>query len=322
MLTSIYQLSVSFNPQEWVKTRIDVMLNGATGGKNSSLMSEYSTLLGEAILRSRARAAEQTAQIESDLTSKIKSEFISNMSHELRTPLSTIIGFSKLMREQQSRPLSDDVISEYAHLINDAASHLLLIINDILDISKLQSGRYNIDTQQIELRSILAKILLKSEKAAAAANVTLHEQFDDGQLAVCGDPEKLTQLFSNLIENAIKFTKPGGAISIETTKLADESSAIYIRNTGKGMTKREIEVALLPFGQVDGTRTRWREGTGLGLPIAKALAELHGGQLSINGIMGKGTEVIVTLPSPDLASAIRECDLLAGRPNNLEQSLL
>ena len=116
------------------------MLNGAFGNKSSTLMTEYASLLGDAVLRHRARIAEQSARVEAELASKIKSEFIANMSHELRTPLNTIIGFSKLLTDHNRRKLPDADIVEYATLINDAAGHLLSVINDILDISKIQSG--------------------------------------------------------------------------------------------------------------------------------------------------------------------------------------
>ena len=273
------------------------MLNGANGGKNSSLMSEYSILLGEAILRNRARVAEQTAQIETDLMSRVKSEFISNMSHELRTPLNTIIGFSKILREHNSRPLSGDVIVEYANLINDAAGHLLLIINDILDISKMQSGRCTFDAQEINLQNVLMECKQDFEKDAAEAQIRIQSRFDSDTHIVRGDIGKLRQLFGNLIDNAVKFTKAGGTVSIETSRTAAGGSAVLIRNTGTSMSNEEISIALMPFGQVDGSRARWREGTGLGLPIAKALAELHGGRLTISSVEAERTEVTVTLPT-------------------------
>ncbi len=132
------------------------MLNGAFGkGSNNSLMGEYASLLGDAVLRHRTREAEHMARIESELANRVKSEFIANMSHELRTPLNTIIGFSKILAEHDRRRLPDDEIVEYAQLINDSAGHLLSVINDILDISKIQSGKYTIDARETNVDELL-----------------------------------------------------------------------------------------------------------------------------------------------------------------------
>lgn len=287
------------------------MLNRNIGQSTAhSLMSEYSSLLGDAVLRDRARTAEQSARIEAELANRVKSEFISNMSHELRTPLNTVIGFSKILAEQENRLLQQDEVVEFAGLIRDAAGHLLSVINDILDISKIQSGRYTLDAREIQIDDILVEVLEGLDESSSEAGLELVRRLPIDLPAVRGDDRKLKQAFSNIISNAIKFTHQGGQIRVEALRLPDDGVAVRIRDTGIGMTKEEVDVALTPFGQVDGSRARWREGTGLGLPIANSLIELHGGQLDIKSEKNKGTEVNVVLPSRHLVSVVQGRNIL------------
>ena len=184
------------------------MAGGPIGiGKGNSLMSEYSLKLGEAALRHRAREAELSARLKSEIAGKIKSEFISNMSHELRTPLNTVIGFSKLLTEHGQRPLTSDEVVEYARLIHDAAGNLLAIINDILDMSKIQSGHFRLDAAEINLDEILETVVLALRNVANAAGVVVDLNLPPDAVVVRGDPQKLRQVFGNLVGNAIKFTQ-------------------------------------------------------------------------------------------------------------------
>jgi two-component system cell cycle sensor histidine kinase PleC len=149
----------------------------------------------------------------------------------------------------------------------------------------------------VNLDEILYASISSFQLMAKDARVKLERRFDLDLPAVRGDSVKLRQIFTNLISNGIKFTEPGGAVTVEAVRLGDGGAAVSVRDTGVGMSEAEIRVAMSPFGQVDGARTRWREGTGLGLPIAKALVELHGGSLEIRSRKNNGTEVTVILPS-------------------------
>jgi len=273
------------------------MLGQAFGpNRSTSLLSEYSNLLGDAILRHRAKIAEKSARVEAELANKLKSEFIANMSHELRTPLNTIIGFSRLIGEHDKRQLSKDNISEYSGLIQEAAKHLLAIINDILEISKIQAGKFTLDLHELHVDEVLGSSLAFFKVAADDAGVTLIQDIPHDLPQIKGDPVKLKQIVMNLVSNAIKFTPEGGRVTLRVTVERDGQVRISVRDTGVGMTEEEMMIAMLPFGQVDGGRSRMREGTGLGLPIAKALVELHGGSLSIKSVKGEGTEVALLLP--------------------------
>jgi two-component system cell cycle sensor histidine kinase PleC len=289
------------------------MIGGAIFKQSGvSLMGEYASLVGEAILRQRTREAEHAARIEAELATRVKSEFISNMSHELRTPLNTMIGFSKLISEHDKRRLPDAEIVEYGKLINDAAGHLLSVINDILDISKMQSGRYTLDASEINVEDVLQLAYTANRNAAREAGVSLDLEVAANLPLIRGDAAKLRQAFHNIISNAIKFTLQGGAVKIEAIRLADGGMAVVIRDTGVGMSPDEVKLATTPFGQVDGKRTRWREGAGLGLPIARSLVELHGGQIRIQSEKGRGTEVGVILPSASTINIREARDVLLG----------
>ncbi|MEQ1694936.1 MAG: ATP-binding protein [Hyphomicrobiaceae bacterium] len=289
------------------------MLHGkAKNGRSQSLMNDYASLLGEAVLRHQTRTAEHAARIEAELASRVKSEFIANMSHELRTPLNTVIGFSKLLAEQERRRLPDAEIVEYANLIRDAAGHLLAVINDILDISKIQSGKYALEKRDVQLDEILHAVLSSFRLLAQDAKISLVNAVSPTLPLMRVDAVKLRQIFTNLVSNAIKFTPEGGTVTLEANQLPDGRIIGIVRDTGIGMSEHEVKIALTPFGQVDGSRSRWRDGTGLGLPIAKSLVELHDGEMRVISVKNQGTEVCVILPPPNQLTIPQARDAIMG----------
>jgi signal transduction histidine kinase len=291
------------------------MFSGAFGSqKPSSLMNEYASLLGDAVLRHRARVAEHSARIEAELASRVKSEFIANMSHELRTPLNAIIGFSKLLADQDDhRKLSENEVADYANLIHDAAGHLLSVINSILDISKIQSGKCTLDDRDVNLSEVLRAATASFRLMAEGAGINVEERIDADLPTLRGDAVKLRQVFTNLVSNALKFTPSGGQVVITAQPRTDGGIAVEIRDTGIGMSEHDIAVAMTPFGQVDSSHTRWREGTGLGLPIARALIDLHGGELTITSEKDTGTTVTVSLPPRNQLSVSEARDAVLGQ---------
>ena len=267
-------------------------------------------LLGDAVVRHRAHVAEHSARIEAEISNRMKSEFIANMSHELRTPLNSIIGFSRLMMDSPAGQLPPERVGEYAGLINQAAEHLLSIINDILDISKIQSGRYKINYREVPLDEIIKSCGTLFALQAEEARVSLTCSVDEQAVTVLGDAVKVRQIVVNLVSNAIKFTQPGGEVRVESRAGPDDRTEIVIADNGIGMTEEEVAIALTPFGQVDGSRTRQREGTGLGLPIARALAELHGADFRIESEPDIGTTITVSFRgAAETTREQRKCQL-------------
>jgi PAS domain S-box-containing protein len=232
-----------------------------------------------------------------------KSQFLANMSHELRTPLNAIIGFSEALELGMAGPLQPRQ-AEYAGLIHQSGEHLHAVINDILDLAKVDAGKLELHEEaEIDPRSIIDACATLMKSHAVAGSLALTAEVEPGLPAVMADPTRLKQVLLNLLSNAIKFTEPGGSVIVAVRRGDDGGLLFAVRDTGPGMTPREIETALEPFGQVDAGHARRHEGTGLGLPLAVRLAELHGGTLTIDSEKGRGTTVTVTLPASRIVAA-------------------
>jgi len=243
----------------------------------------------------RSERLERQARETAERADRAKSSFLATMSHELRTPLNAVIGFSQIIEQGMFGP-QPARYREYATLIRRSGEHLLTIINDILDIAKLQSGKTELRLESSALAPIIDEAVRLVAPRAETAGLTLVQDIAPGLPAVRVDLTRIRQVLLNLLSNAIKFTPAGGTVTV-TARAWEGAVEIAVSDTGIGMSEADIPKALEPFGQISNAMTRAHEGTGLGLPLSKSLVELHGGQFSIVSTPGAGTTVTVTLPA-------------------------
>lgn len=224
-----------------------------------------------------------------------KSQFLANMSHELRTPLNAIIGFSEMIQRQMLGPLGNDRYLDYINGVRESGEHLLDLISDILDMSKIEAGKYELDIEEFNLTDLIGTATHMMEGRALDAEVRLGTQLDNQDLVIKADRRAVMQILLNLVSNAVKFTEAGGEINVICTE-RDGYISLKVQDTGIGIPASKLRSITRPFEQAASHFTRDHEGSGLGLSITKDLVELHGGSLHIESTVGVGTTVTVRLP--------------------------
>jgi two-component system cell cycle sensor histidine kinase PleC len=239
------------------------------------------------------------ARDDAESANRSKSEFLALMSHELRTPLNAVLGFSDILTDESYGQHSDARYLEYSRHIHDSGSHLLRIINEILDLSTLEAGKFKIHDEDFELASPFDDVRRMMSGLARDAGLTMRLESDDGLPGLRGDLRTVRQILINLISNAIKFTPAGGSVTVTARRQSLATGGgllIQITDTGVGIAEQDIPKVLAPFGQIEGPLHREHQGTGLGLPLVQSFMQLHGGEMSIDSALGEGTTISLQFP--------------------------
>lgn len=229
-----------------------------------------------------------------------KTQFLANMSHELRTPLNAVIGFSDMIHRQLHGPVGHEAYVDYAGTVCESAAHLLDLINDILDVARIEAGEYRLNEDLVDLEDAISRSIRIVRPRADQADVNLSQTVPPGLPQLRCDPKCLRQMLLNLLSNAIRFTPPDGRVTAGAALAADGDLLVYVSDTGIGMTAEEIPVALSRFSQIDNSHTRQHQGAGLGLSLTRDLVVLHGGGIDIESRPNEGTTVYLRFPAERL----------------------
>jgi two-component system cell cycle sensor histidine kinase PleC len=263
--------------------------------------AEKDALIGEL---EQAKAISDEARHRAESANVSKSRFLAQMSHELRTPLNAILGFSEVMKSEIFGPHAVEVYKDYSSDIHNSGVHLLNLINEILDLSRIEAGRYELNEEPISLVHIVADCHHLLKLRASSRGITIHEVFEQDMPKLWGDERATRQVVLNLLSNSIKFTPPGGEIWLKVGWTASGGQYLSVKDTGSGIAEDEIPVVLASFGQGSNSIKSAEQGAGLGLPIAKSLIDMHGGTFTLKSTLRVGTEVIVTYPPERVMTAL------------------
>jgi two-component system cell cycle sensor histidine kinase PleC len=251
-------------------------------------------------LLARERAARRVAE----QATLLRDEFLGTVSHELRTPLNAILGFSEVMKSEIFGAHTVPVYKEYSADIHSSGVHLLNLINEILDLSRIEAGRYELNEEAVSLVHVVADCHHLLKLRATNRGITIHEVFEHGMPRIWGDERATRQVVLNLLSNSIKFTPQGGEIWLKVGWTASGGQYLSVKDNGSGIAEDEIPIVLASFGQGSNSIKSAEQGAGLGLPIAKSLIDMHGGTFTLKSKLRIGTEVIVTFPPERVMSAL------------------
>jgi two-component system cell cycle sensor histidine kinase PleC len=263
--------------------------------------AEKDALIGEL---EQAKAISDEARHRAESANVAKSRFLAQMSHELRTPLNAILGFSEVMKSEIFGGHTVAVYKEYSSDIHNSGVHLLNLINEILDLSRIEAGRYELNEEAVSLVHVVADCHHLLKLRASSRGITIHELFEQGMPRIWCDERAARQVVLNLLSNSIKFTPQSGEIWLKVGWTASGGQYLSVKDTGSGIAEDEIPVVLASFGQGSNSIKSAEQGAGLGLPIAKSLIDMHGGTFTIKSKLRIGTEVIVTFPPERVMSAL------------------
>ncbi len=237
------------------------------------------------------------AKTQAEFANRSKSEFLANMSHELRTPLNAIIGFSEMMRLETFGPIGNPRYIEYVRDIHESGTHLLSLINDILDLSKIEAGAFELKEEEVDLAQVVAACRRIIEVRAKEAGLTLDTRLSGKLPKLWSDERAVKQIILNLLSNAVKFTPTGGKVTVRAEIEEDGCFVLSVSDTGIGIDADDIPKVFKPFSQIDGSLSRKHDGTGLGLPLVKSLVEVHGGTIELESELGNGTIITIRFPA-------------------------
>jgi two-component system cell cycle sensor histidine kinase PleC len=263
--------------------------------------AEKDALIGEL---EQAKAISDEARHRAEAANVAKSRFLAQMSHELRTPLNAILGFSEVMKSEIFGAHAVPVYKDYSADIHNSGVHLLNLINEILDLSRIEAGRYELNEEAVSLVHVVADCHHLLKLRASSRGITIHEVFEQGMPRIWGDERATRQIVLNLLSNSIKFTPQGGEIWLKVGWTASGGQYLSVKDTGSGIAEDEIPIVLASFGQGSNSIKSAEQGAGLGLPIAKSLIDMHGGTFTLKSKIRIGTEVIITFPPERVMSAL------------------